>query len=299
MKIEDLNKTQIVLLTLLISFVTSIATGIVTVTLMDQAPPGITQTINRVIERTIETVTPGENRVTTVIKEVVIKEEDLIANAIEKSSKSLVQIKAVDEDGTEVFLSLGVIISGDGYVVTDKDRIAGNRNNLIVKYGVESFTANIVSGEDGEVSILKMIIPEDVSAGETDNKIVLTPASLADSESIKLGQSIVSYGGEGGDIVLTGIVSQLKKIVISSDTANEETEEVEKLSYIVTNIKIGGKSAGGPTLDINGNVLGINVVMSQDATVATIPINDVKDLLFDIINKVEEVEGEGDLTKTQ
>ena len=56
MELEHLNKTQIVLLTTLVAFVSSIATSIVTVTLMDQAPPGTTTTIRNVVERTVERV---------------------------------------------------------------------------------------------------------------------------------------------------------------------------------------------------------------------------------------------------
>ena len=47
---ESLTKTQIVLLVLLVSFVTSLATGIVTVTLVNQAPQPVTHTINKVVE---------------------------------------------------------------------------------------------------------------------------------------------------------------------------------------------------------------------------------------------------------
>ena len=57
MDIKELNKTQLVLLTLLITFVVSIATGIVTVSLMQQMPKSVPQTINNVIQRTIEKVT--------------------------------------------------------------------------------------------------------------------------------------------------------------------------------------------------------------------------------------------------
>ena len=59
----NLNTQQIVLLCLLVSFVTSIATGITVVSLMQQVPEPVTQTINRVIEKTVETVaqTPVED----------------------------------------------------------------------------------------------------------------------------------------------------------------------------------------------------------------------------------------------
>ena len=55
---EHLTKAQIVLLTLFVSFVSSMATGIVVVTLMQQAPEPVLQSITRVVEKTIEKVVP-------------------------------------------------------------------------------------------------------------------------------------------------------------------------------------------------------------------------------------------------
>ena len=85
MEIEELSKSQIILLTLLVSFITSIEPGIVTVSLMDQAPPIIAQTVNRVIERTVETVVPKGQTASTVVtqeKTVIVKETDLISQAV-------------------------------------------------------------------------------------------------------------------------------------------------------------------------------------------------------------------------
>ncbi|MEI7480540.1 MAG: hypothetical protein WCJ59_02830, partial [bacterium] len=88
---ENLNKQQLILLTLLITFVTSIATGIVTVSLMDQAPKNVTQTINRVVERTIEKVVPtkvdgNQTQQTTIKETVVVKEDDKVTSTIAENS---------------------------------------------------------------------------------------------------------------------------------------------------------------------------------------------------------------------
>src|SRR3989338_3652435 len=114
---EELNKNQIVLLVLLVSFVTSIATGIVTVTLMGQAPPAVTQTINRIVERTIEKVVPRETQVSTVIKEVpvIVTEEALIVKVVNEGSKAIARIVTATDEAK--FVSSGFLIDG-GLVIT-------------------------------------------------------------------------------------------------------------------------------------------------------------------------------------
>ena len=85
---ESLTKHQIILLTLLVSFITSIATGIVTVALMNQAPIGVCQTINRIVQRTIEQVvatsTPSNSTQSTVKETVIVSEDDQVVSAIKQ-----------------------------------------------------------------------------------------------------------------------------------------------------------------------------------------------------------------------
>ena len=135
---EDLNKNQIVLLTLLISFVTSIATGIMTSSLLQEAPLEVTRTINRVVEKTIETVTPGvvtpgEKEVTTVI----VKEEDLILDSINKNVKSIVRINEKDATlGTWSFYGIGLVVNKDGHIAADRKTITeGNSYSATMSDG--------------------------------------------------------------------------------------------------------------------------------------------------------------------
>jgi len=109
--IEDLNKTQLILLTLLIAFVTSIATGIITTTLLAEAPVSVTQTINRVVERTIETVVPN-----ATAKYVLSADDKKLLEAVNRAISVSVEIR---EKGaaTSTPSILGIIVSEDGLIV--------------------------------------------------------------------------------------------------------------------------------------------------------------------------------------
>lgn len=127
---EDLNKTQLVLLTLLVSFVTSIATGIITTSLLAEAPVSITQTINRVVERTIETVSPSPEA-----KEVSLKSEDkALLVAVSKVSQSVVKIeeKVSSTSTTTPRSFMGVIATGDGIIVTSLEHVRVGQSYIAV-----------------------------------------------------------------------------------------------------------------------------------------------------------------------
>lgn len=110
--IEDLNKTQLILLTLLIAFVTSIATGIITTTLLAEAPVSVTQTINRVVERTIETVAPES----ISAKYILSADDKKLLEAVNRAISVSVEIR---EKGaaTSTPSILGIIVSEDGLIV--------------------------------------------------------------------------------------------------------------------------------------------------------------------------------------
>ena len=117
MQIEELNKSQIVLLTLLISFVTSMATGIVTVSLMEQGVTPVSNTVNQIVERTKEVIVKVQDpQGPVVIKEketVIVKQADLVASAVAKVYDDTVAIykvltpadMATIEDSTEISLT--------------------------------------------------------------------------------------------------------------------------------------------------------------------------------------------------
>jgi len=283
---EDLTKTQLILLALLVSFITSIATGIVTITLVDQAPPGVTQTINRVVERTVEKVVPGQSA-SVVTKEttVVIKEENLIIDAVDKNSKSVVRVGLEGLDGEfGSTLGIGVVVSGDGLIVTDSLNLTESNDYLIKTSSgrVHSVSVDDLNLSDG-VALLKLNKLE-----EEESVVKLTKPSFGDTENLRLGQTVIAIGGLSGDTVSTGIVSKLNENIVELPVEGEENQTtIGTLGTIISNIAFSSDYSGGPLIDVDGFLLGINITRKDGDF--SVPINSVLDLISKKSENVEEV----------
>jgi hypothetical protein len=242
MDIKDLNKSQLLLLAVLLSFVTSIATGITTVTLMQQAPISFTTPINRIIKQTVETITPGSTTVNTV----VVKEEDLVVDAIAKNKSSVFAIshEFENESGiiTEGSVGVGFIAHASGMLASDALLVPG-KSKYFVKNELGKFTAEFVFTEKG-VSYLK--IGERVGEGSpVTNWTVPTAGDMA---KVKVGQKILVLGNTISSYIFDG----------SSDMK----------------ITVARSTSGALVLNLDGEALGI--ALSGDST-SFVPIKTITD----------------------
>ena len=264
MKIEDLNKTQIVLLTLLVSFVTSIATGVVTVSLMEQAPTSVTQTVNRIVERTIETVTPasvaGKPTTNTVTKEttVVVKEEDLITKSIDTISKSVVAVRNryIDTSGLaqNIFIGWGIIMSSDGTIVSDSGFISDDGSYTILTSDGVTFSVKVVSQDESQgIAVLSVLRDKDDEKSQNYN---FTPATLGDSNNLRLGQTAIALGGKNRLAVSMGIISDLTEIKADTSTT---TPSVKTVGSIISSAAPSSSVTGGPLINSFGEVIGMSI----------------------------------------
>ena len=202
---EDLTKQQLVLLALLLSFVTSIGTGIITTALLREAPETVTQTINRVVEKTIETVTPKE----TTIREketqvqVVVEKDETVNKAIENIKKSIVSVYSVDVENRKLY-SKALIVDEVGSIA-----IPSVGYNPEFKYiavypdGIE-YTVR-PHGTYLTTDKITFLAPE-ISEDDT---VTFTPSTFVSNTD--LGQSVIAVGGEVDITLSFGRITSLPK----------------------------------------------------------------------------------------
>ncbi len=291
MELEELNKTQIVLLTLLVSFVTSIATGIVTVTLLDQAPQGVTRTINRVVERTIERVVlaPDSDKGITVIEKeitIVVKEDDLITESIEQNSRNIVRLHKVIRKGEELvfddegllslgtFIGIGIVATTEGLISVDSSLVEPDSDVIVRLSSGERLLGVVVdTNTESSFALIQVPLPEDES-------IRLRPATFTTEGSLKLGQTTISLSGEERTNVSIGIISAFVE--------SEENEAGEtRLATIVTSIDTD-VLVGSPLINIFGEVIGIKI--TENAVGAFSPVSALRVQIVNYKSTLEPTE---------
>jgi hypothetical protein len=212
---------------------------------MDQAPPAVAQTVNRVIERTVQTVAPstdnaGQSAATVVTQEktIVVKETDLISQAVERISPSVVRIYTNAEN--PVFLAMGVVIDSKGAIVTDSSAIENSDFTAVLSDGTR--VRVFVNGRDKD-SGFAFLLP-----ATTTTNVTWKPAAIA-STRVVLGATVVGIAGRTVERILPGIVTAMPKDTI-----------------IDTNISEGAILPGSVAINTDGNVVGVSTGVARSST---------------------------------
>lgn len=292
MSIEELTKTQIILLTLLVSFITSIATGIVTVSLLEQAPPALTQTVNRVVERTVERIVPTQvagTNTNTVTKEttVVVKDEDLITGSIEKTTPSVVAVsqESFDPQTPNAFLGWGIVLSGEGLIATDSSFVSdGTIYGIETSDGKKWRASAVTQDESKGVALLQ------VSRAKADEDYLFSKAKLASASALRLGQTVIAFDGIARRTIATAVVSSLNTRPVSADkSANASGTPSSVVVGIDTSAAPSGGATGGPLTNIFGEVVGMRVApMEGQHPGGYVPVTAVEALAESFLNAVSK-----------
>ena len=167
----------------------------------------------------------------------------------------------------------GMIVSKDGYVVTNKHVVNGSRKIRIVTDDGTTYDDVKLLGTDplNDVAYLKI-------SGAND----LPTIALGDSKTIAVGQPVLAIGNALGayqNSVTQGIISGTGRSVSASDSSGSEVEYLADL--IQTDAAINPGNSGGPLVNAAGDVIGINTATSTSAEGLgfAIPISAVKGML--------------------
>ena len=166
----------------------------------------------------------------------------------------------------------GIIISSDGYVVT---------NNHVIE-GASSVKVTLNTGSEYEAKIIGSDPKTDLAVLKISPDEQLTVAELGDSSAVQVGERAVAIGNPLGmeffGSTTQGIISAINRTI---------TVDNRTLSVIQTDAAINEGNSGGALVNAYGQVIGINAVKISSSTIEgmgfAIPISEAKPVLEDLI----------------
>lgn len=150
----------------------------------------------------------------------------------------------------------GFIVDNEGIVITNKHVVDNDGTyKVVTQDGEEHEVKEIIKDPSNDLAILKV-----------DGIDKYQGLELGESNSLKVGQSVIAIGtalGEFRHTVTTGVVSGLGRGIVAGSVYQGYTERLDDL--IQTDAAINPGNSGGPLLNSSGQVIGINVAVSQGA----------------------------------
>lgn len=244
---EDLTKQQLVLLTVLVSMVCSIATSVSVVALLTDTQPVVTQTINSIVEKTIEKVVPGAVS-PIIVKDtkptVILSENEKMINAVQENLGKIVVIRERNKEGVSATstdkIGIGTVVGLGGLIVVDSYTM-GERTECLVFVGNKYRTAKKVFS-DNALHIIFLQVDDVIKDDKNTEGINFNPVAYYIGD-ITLGLPLIALGGENGKSILRGNVSEIPD---------------EKSTTIgVGDMNIPLSYRGGVVFGLDGKVVGI------------------------------------------
>ena len=203
--------------------------------------------------------------------------ENLIVDAVEKVSKSVVNIASVRMVQDQLFrvfpvegVGSGIIVDGKGFILTN-NHVVDEAQKLKITLKDGNVFNGVVVGTD-EVTDLAVV--------RVDSKEALPFARLGDSDQLKIGEIVIAIGNPfgltGGPTVTAGIVSALNRSLQFESGA---------LELIQTDAAINPGNSGGPLVNTNGEVIGINTAKMPYAQGIgfAVPVNTARIIVKDLM----------------
>jgi serine protease Do len=203
--------------------------------------------------------------------------EDVIVNAVEKVSKSVVNIASVRTVHDQLFRVFPVEGVGSGVIIDERCHVL--TNNHVVD-DAQTLKITLTDGSMFDGKVIGTDETTDLAVVKLDSTESLPFAALGNSDNLKIGQIVIAIGNPfgltGGPTVTTGIVSSLNRKI-----------QFEKgvLELFQTDAAINPGNSGGPLTNTNGEVIAINTAKMPyvHGIGFAVPINIAKSVMTELI----------------
>jgi S1-C subfamily serine protease len=167
-------------------------------------------------------------------------------------------VDIVSSDGLQ-----GATSAGTGIVLTSSGEVL--TNNHVIEGATSITVTDIGNGKTYTAKVVGYDASQDVAVIQLQNASGLTTASLGDSSSVQVGDSVTALGNAGGKggtpSVATGTVTALNQSITASDELSSVSEQLTGL--IETNAPIQPGDSGGPLVNSYGQVIGMDTAASS------------------------------------
>lgn len=240
----------------------------------------------------------GDEKRSVETQQVILKTQgELISTIADQVGSSVISVEVTSQGSSlrslfgypgmseQQSAGTGFIIDKNGLIVTNRHVIPVGASKIDVtlsdgtKYEDVELVGRTSSSDSLDVAFLKI--------KDTKGKD-LKPVKIGDSSKVKIGEPVVAIGnalGQFQNTVTSGIISGHGRNVLAGDESGDNTESLQNLFQ--TDAAINQGNSGGPLVNLDGEVIGINTAVAGNAENIgfSIPINDAKGIINSVVTK--------------